>query len=118
MKNTVIDKRNFMGFRFHKRIKLVPGVTLNLSRKGISTSIGTTGAKVTLGHGQTRVTTGLPGSGISHTTITENKSKNSNDVSTEQQSLYISANSLRPVGISKIIGSFIKGLLSMGKHRR
>jgi hypothetical protein len=62
-----------MAFRFQKRIKLMPGITLNLSRKGVSTSLGPRGAKVTLGHGQTRVTTGLPGSGISHTTITKNK---------------------------------------------
>jgi len=64
---------NVMGFRFQKRIKIVPGVTLNLSRKGVSTSFGTTGARVTLGHGQTRTTVGIPGSGISHTDITPNK---------------------------------------------
>lgn len=109
-----------MGFRFQKRIKLVPGITLNLSRKGISTSIGTTGARVTLGHGQTRVTTGMSGSGISHTTITKNKSNGSNGVSTEQQSLYIPARPPRPIAISigKIIGSFINGLLYAGKSRR
>ena len=59
-----------MGFKFQKRIKLLPGVTLNLSRKGVSTSVGTTGARVTVGHGQQRVTTGLPGTGISHTKVT------------------------------------------------
>jgi Protein of unknown function (DUF4236) len=59
-----------MGFRFQKRIKVLPGITLNLSGKGISTSIGTTGARVTFGHGKRRVTTGIPGSGISHTTVT------------------------------------------------
>ena len=52
----------------------MPGVTLNLSKKGVSTSIGPRGAKITLGHGQTRVTTGLPGSGLSHTTITKHAS--------------------------------------------
>lgn len=62
-----------MGFRFQKRIKLMPGITLNLSRKGVSTSLGTTGARVTLGHGQQRITTGIPGSGISHTSIKSKK---------------------------------------------
>lgn len=63
-----------MGFlRFNRRIKVLPGVTLNLSKKGISTSLGPKGAKITLGHGQTRVTTGLPGTGLSHTTVTKNK---------------------------------------------
>lgn len=58
-----------MGLRFQKRVKVLPGVTLNFSKSGVSTSVGVTGAKVTLGHGQTRVTTGLPGTGISQTEI-------------------------------------------------
>lgn len=62
-----------MGLRFQKRIKVLPGITLNLSGKGISTSIGTTGARVTYGHGKRRVTTGIPGSGISHTSVTSTK---------------------------------------------
>lgn len=58
-----------MAFRFQKRLKLLPGVTVNLSRRGVSTSLGVTGARVTFGHGQRRTTVGLPGSGISHTSI-------------------------------------------------
>lgn len=58
-----------MGWRFQKRIRLLPGVTLNLSRKGVSTSIGTRGARVTLGHGKRRTTVGIPGSGINHTSV-------------------------------------------------
>lgn len=60
-----------MGWRFQKRVRLMPGVTLNFSRKGVSTSIGARGARVTLGHGQRRTTLGIPGSGISHTTISK-----------------------------------------------
>lgn len=55
--------------RFQKRIKLLPGITANLSRKGVSTSIGATGARVTYGHGEKRTTVGLPGTGISHSEI-------------------------------------------------
>lgn len=62
-----------MGFRFQKRIKLLPGITLNVSKSGLSTSVGPRGARVTMGHGKTRVTTGLPGTGISHTSITTNQ---------------------------------------------
>lgn len=58
-----------MGWKFQKRIRLLPGITLNLSRKGVSTSIGTRGARVTLGHGKRRTTLGIPGSGISHTSV-------------------------------------------------
>ena len=55
--------------RFQKRIKIIPGVTINLSRKGVSTSVGTTGARVTYGHGQKRTTIGVPGTGISHSQV-------------------------------------------------
>lgn len=64
-----------MGWRFQKRIRILPGVTLNVSRKGVSTSVGTRGARMTLGHGQTRVTVGLPGTGISHTSISRTRTK-------------------------------------------
>ncbi|MDI9385547.1 MAG: DUF4236 domain-containing protein, partial [Verrucomicrobiota bacterium] len=38
-----------MGFRFQKRIRLFPGVTLNLSKSGGSLSLGPRGAKLNLG---------------------------------------------------------------------
>ena len=38
-----------MGFRFYRRKRLLPGVTLNLSRSGPSISLGAKGAKVTVG---------------------------------------------------------------------
>lgn len=57
-----------MGFRFQRRIKILPGVTLNLSKSGISTSVGRRGAKVTLGKDGVRTTVGLPGTGLSYTT--------------------------------------------------
>ena len=55
--------------RFQKRIKIAPGICLNLSRKGVSTSLGVPGARVTYGHGQKRTTVGLPGTGISHSEV-------------------------------------------------
>lgn len=58
-----------MGLRFYRRLRLFPGVTLNLSRRGISTSVGTRGLRVTLGHGKVRETVGLPGSGLSYTSV-------------------------------------------------
>ncbi len=56
-----------MGFRFRRTIKVLPGVRLNLSRSGISTSVGVRGAHITAGHGRIRETAGIPGSGISYT---------------------------------------------------
>jgi hypothetical protein len=58
-----------MGFRFSRRIKILPGVTVNLSRSGVSTSIGVKGAHVTLGHGKVRETVSLPGTGLSYTHV-------------------------------------------------
>lgn len=56
-----------MGFRFFKRIKLAPGLTLNLSKSGGSLSFGPRGAKVTVGPKGKRATVGLPGTGIFYT---------------------------------------------------
>jgi len=57
-----------MGFRFRRTIKVLPGIRLNLSRSGISTSVGVRGAHVTVGHGRVRETVGVPGSGAFYTT--------------------------------------------------
>lgn len=56
-----------MGFRFRRRISIGPGLRLNVSKSGISTSVGTRGAWFTTGHGKTRETVGLPGTGVSYT---------------------------------------------------
>jgi hypothetical protein len=56
-----------MGFRFNRRIRILPGVRVNLSKSGVSTSIGGRGAWLTFGKRGTRATVGLPGTGISYT---------------------------------------------------
>jgi hypothetical protein len=53
-----------MRLRFFRRICIAPGVALNLSKSGVSTSLGTRGAHITLGHGKVRETVGLPGTGV------------------------------------------------------
>lgn len=53
-----------MAWSFRRRIKIIPGVRLNLSKNGISTSIGVRGANVTLGKSGTYLNTGIPGTGI------------------------------------------------------
>lgn len=53
-----------MAWNFRKRIKIVPGVHLNLSKSGISTSIGPKGAKVTFGKNGTYLNKGIPGTGL------------------------------------------------------
>jgi len=56
-----------MGFRFQKRINVLPGVRLNLSKSRISTSLGGKGATVNVGpDGKPMVTVGIPGTGMSY----------------------------------------------------
>lgn len=52
--------------RFQKRIKVFPGVRLNLSASGVSTTVGVRGAGVTLGKRGAYANVGIPGTGISH----------------------------------------------------
>ena len=67
-----------MGFRFRRRFTVMPGVRLNLSKSGLSTSIGTRGAWFTFGRRGARTTVGVPGTGISYTkTLTPTKSRRS-----------------------------------------
>ena len=58
-----------MGFRFRKSVKILPGVKLNLSKAGISTSVGKRGATVNFSKRGTRATVGIPGTGISYSTM-------------------------------------------------
>lgn len=57
-----------MGFRYRKSIKLMPGVRMNISNRGIGYSVGLKGARVSRSAtGRTYRTLSLPGTGISHT---------------------------------------------------
>jgi len=54
-----------MALRIRKSIKIAPGLKINLSKSGISTSLGGKGATVNVSKRGTRVTTGIPGTGLS-----------------------------------------------------
>jgi uncharacterized protein DUF4236 len=56
-----------VGFRFRRRITIGPGLRLNLSKSGVSASVGTRGAWLTVGSRGARETIGVPGTGISYT---------------------------------------------------
>ena len=61
-----------MPFRFQKRIKIFPGVHLNISGSGVTTSLGTKGITVNLrGSGKVKTTVGIPGTGINYSETTE-----------------------------------------------
>jgi len=56
-----------VAIRFRKRIRLAPGLHVNLSKKGISLSVGVRGAQITVGRRRVTKTLGIPGSGLSST---------------------------------------------------
>ena len=62
-----------MGFKFRRSVKIMPGVKLNFSKRGVSTTFGVKGARYTMGSGGRRTASvGIPGTGISYVT-TRNK---------------------------------------------
>jgi hypothetical protein len=63
-----------MGFRFRRRIRLLPGIAINLSKTGASLSVGRRGATMNFGPRGTRTTIGLPGTGISYSTLHSSRS--------------------------------------------
>lgn len=67
-----------MGFNFRKRIKVMPGVTLNVGKTGVSTTLGKRGASVTVGKRGTRATVGIPGTGLSYSQKLSGNSKKQN----------------------------------------
>ena len=56
-----------MGFRFRKSFKIAPGVKVNFGKKGVGTSLGGKGFRVSINSSGRRTTTvGIPGTGISY----------------------------------------------------
>ena len=54
-----------MFWRFSRRIPLGPFAALNLSKSGVSLSVGPRGARVTVGPRGARWSAGVPGTGVS-----------------------------------------------------
>ena len=55
-----------MGLRFQRRIKLFPGVRINLSKSGVGVSVGDRGAHFGIdSRGRRYTSVGLPGTGLS-----------------------------------------------------
>lgn len=54
------------GVRFRKTFSILPGVKFNISKTGVSTSLGGPGATVNVGTRSRSATIGLPGTGLSY----------------------------------------------------
>jgi hypothetical protein len=55
-----------MGLRFRKSLRILPGLRFNLTRRGLSTTLGPPGATVNIGSSGMRGNVGLPGTGLSY----------------------------------------------------
>jgi hypothetical protein len=55
-----------MGLRFHRVFSILPGVRINVSKSGLSTSVGPRGADVNVGRHGVTTNAGIPGTGLSY----------------------------------------------------
>ena len=58
-----------MALRFQRRIRVAPGILLNLNKRSLSASFGRRGSHITVGSKGTRTTVGLPGTGLYYTIL-------------------------------------------------
>jgi hypothetical protein len=75
-----------MPVRIRKSFKIFPGVKVNMSKGGISFTVGTKGYHLNFSKRGVRQTVGLPGSGISETSyLVKNDSKTEKEKSTAEK---------------------------------
>jgi hypothetical protein len=55
-----------VGWRFRRSVKLAPGVRLNISKRGLSWTLGTRGNSLSIGTRGVRHNIGIPGTGLSY----------------------------------------------------
>jgi Protein of unknown function (DUF4236) len=55
-----------MAWRFQRRKRILPGVTLNLSKRGAGVSVGPRGAKISAGRSGLTATLSLLGTGLAY----------------------------------------------------
>jgi Protein of unknown function (DUF4236) len=61
----IARKMHMAYLRYHRALKMLPGLRLNLAKTGPSLSLGTNGARLNVGTQGIRTTVGAPGSGLS-----------------------------------------------------
>ncbi|WP_187807257.1 DUF4236 domain-containing protein [Aquipseudomonas alcaligenes] len=72
-----------MALKFRKRIKIAPGIKLNITSKGVSSvSLGGKGGTVNLGKSGVTTTASIPGTGISYSKKISNSKKSTQSKAT------------------------------------
>ena len=98
-----------MAWNYRRRIKIIPGVYMNLSKNGISTSIGVRGASVTLGKSGTYVNTSIPGIGLYNRQKLSNN-QNSNNYSPQNIEQDILEDNIFSADIQEITSQNMQGV--------
>lgn len=70
-----------MAWQFKKSKQIFPGIRLNFSKSGISTSFGTKGARFTIGKRGLTTSLGIPGTGLYYRTTSSSKNGKSSSAS-------------------------------------
>ena len=99
-----------MAWSFRRRVKLIPGVHLNFSKNGISTSIGFKGASVTFSKKGTYVNAGIPGTGIYSRQKLSSSGSNQPDVVPQPIEVIESADTIVSVDVEEITSQDTQGI--------
>lgn len=107
-----------MSLRFRNRIKILPGIYLNLGKNGISTTIGPRGANINFGKNGIYLNTGIPGTGFSNReklfSGDTDKPDLNNDLPADNNSLQPTDKNISPSSTEEIITS--EGLGGLKEH--
>lgn len=90
-----------MGWRFRKSVKIVPGVRLNIGKRGASLSVGVKGATVNFSSKGTRYSLGIPGTGISYSELVKKKNTHKDKIS------------IRPKNSSTVFGNVVLFVITL-----
>ncbi|HED4438636.1 TPA: DUF4236 domain-containing protein, partial [Pasteurella multocida] len=87
---------------FRKRVKIAPGITVNLSKSGVNTTVGVKGLSVNIGKNGTHLNAGVPGTGIyTRTKLSGSKKEKELEAVKEQISISKVSLSAEPVPVNK-----------------
>lgn len=100
-----------MGWRFRRSVSILPGVRLNFSNAGISTSIGPRGASIYFSSRGKRANVGIPGTGLSYSSPLP---QSTYDPGTDYVDPPSGSGSRAPAFIGASVLSFLVGMCAMG----
>lgn len=104
-----------MAWNFRRRKKIAPGVYINMSKKGISTTFGPKGASMTFGPNGTYMNTSIPGTGMyNRRRIGGNKMKINETTSIPYLQRKSSNNEGCLLGLRIVLYMYIGGLIFAG----